>query len=485
MLRWASVILIGLIVVVSVLEFTTDRTPLEQLTAVVTLGGTGRTDEFAGVQPEAVIRMGVASWQMDEFPWEETVRRYEHAHGGKVRVKLSILPEGSLNSMLLYWHSGYTKYDMIVAWADEEIHPFITYNWNTTDPARRSLLVNMAEHLTDQQLQAFVPTLFVGSSMTDPQTGKTNLYELPWMGEVTAINYNKVFFKMAGVDRPPTTWEEVEEACEKLKGLQYKDKRGTMHTVAPLAMVFAQSGFFTQNHYIPMLAAFKKGRGVTDAQGHLDVSSPEAAEVFKTLKRWYEAGYITEKCKVQDSVEQELRVFGAAMYPHWQSRGLWAVADHGEEIIGIAPTPGVKQAGSLVCTYGCIVPKCSPVVEQAVEFAYEAFCTDTHGFQTAVANGFIDPTTGKPKGGKKMPAITAMYDRKDLPAGIRDLRPGLEKGYFYPDPTNYNQCADIVVVWFQRYLFGDKNPSTGKPFTAEEALTQAQHEIATEVYTEK
>ena len=72
---------------------------------------------------------------MDEFPWEESIARYEQAHGGKVKVRLSVLPEDTMNSMLLFWaKSSYTEYDVIVAWADEEIHPFINYNWNSPDP---------------------------------------------------------------------------------------------------------------------------------------------------------------------------------------------------------------------------------------------------------------------------------------------------------------------------------------------------------------
>jgi multiple sugar transport system substrate-binding protein len=411
---------------------------------------------------------------MDEFPWEETIAQYERAHGGKVKVRLTVLPEGTMNSMLLFWaKSAYTEYDVIVAWADEEIHPFIDYNWNTDDPARRSLIINVRDHLSPQQLDSFMPALLGGCSRKDPATGKVNSYELPWMGEVLALNYNKVFFRQRGIDQPPQTWDQVEEVCKRLGGLEHKGVK-----VAPLAMNFAQTVFFAQNCYVPLLAAYKKGKGITDAAGRLDVSSPEAVEVFQTLKRWHQAGYISPNCMVNESVEQDLRVMRTAMYPHWQSRGLWAVKDHGPEVIGIAPTPGAAQAGSLVCTYGCIIPKCSPVIRQAVDFCYEAFCTDTYGFQTAVANGFTDKVTAKIKGGGKMPATREMYQRKDLLPGIVELEPALRQGYAYPDPVNWGQVAEILVVEFQKYLVG-QTPS------AEEALAAARRRIADEVYAEK
>jgi hypothetical protein len=244
-------------------------------------------------------------------------------------------------------------------------------------------------------------------------------------------------------------------------------------------MVFAQGGFFAQNCYLPLLAAYKRGRGVTDEQGRPDVASPEAVEVFETLKRWHQAGYISPNCMVAESIEQDLRVLRAAMYPHWQSRGLWAVKDHGEEVIGIAPTPGARAAGSLVCTYGCIIPKCSPVIRQAVDFCHEALCTDTYGFQTAVSKGWSDPhRPGVLKGGGKMPVTRERYGRTDLPPGILDLGKSLDKGYSYPDPVNWSHCAEILAVEFQKFL-------SGATPTAEEALATARRRIAEEVYAER
>ncbi len=472
MLRWFCLGAVVLIVLVSAAELAWDLTPLEQLRTVL---GQGRGCGQGGEAAATVIRLGIASWQMDEFPWEETLRRYEQAHGGKVKILYSVLPEGSLNSVLLLWAlQGRTKYDVVVAWADEEIHPFIDYNWNTPDPARRGLIINARDYLTPEQLASFVPAFFGGCSRKDPQSGQVNLYELPWMGEVLALNYNKLFFKERGIERPPQTWDEVEAVCQKLKGLSHKGA-----AVAPLAMVFAQGGFFAQNCYLPLLAAYKGGRGVTCERGRPDVSSPEAVRVFETLKRWHQAGYVSPNCMVAESIEQDLRVLRAAMYPHWQSRGLWAVKDHGEGAIGIAPTPGAKAAGSLVCTYGCIIPKCSPVIRQAVDFCYEAFCTDTYGFQTAVSKGWSDPhRPGDLKGGGKMPVTREMYRRADLPAGILELGQSLEKGYSYPDPANWSQCAEILAVEFQKYL-------SGTTPTAEEALGSVGRRLAAEVYAER
>ena len=74
---------------------------------------------------------------MAEFPWEETVRKYEKAKGGRVRFTIDTIPEGALNNLLLLWRYDETQYDVVVAFADEEIHPFIDYNWKSPDASRR------------------------------------------------------------------------------------------------------------------------------------------------------------------------------------------------------------------------------------------------------------------------------------------------------------------------------------------------------------
>ena len=464
MLKWISAILLALIVTAGVLEYTTGRSPLEQ---VLALAGWARgADSEIG---KTVIRLGISGWQMDEFPWDATIRRYEAAHPA-VRIRASVLPEDTIKSMLLSWARGQTSFDVILIWADEEIQSFIDYR--TRDDEGHSLLINVRRYLSKEQIDSFMPALMAGSSRTEPN-GQIRTYELPWMGEVLALNYNRQYFAQRGIAAPPKTWEEVEQVCRKLKGLKHGDK-----DVSPLALDFSQSFFFGQNTYIPMLAAFKEGRGIKDARGRLDVSSPEAVKVFETLKRWYKAGYITLNAMNNESVEQELRALRTAMYPHWQSRGLMAVKELGPGVIGLAPSPGSEQAGSLVSTYGCIIPKCSPVVRPAVDFCYETFSTDTYGYQTAEANGwtFTDSKGNQVrKGGGKMPATKALYERADLMPGIAEMVPALKKGYSYADPLRWSQVAEILVVEFQKYL-------TGEHDTAQAALAKVQQRMDQEVY---
>jgi ABC-type glycerol-3-phosphate transport system substrate-binding protein len=463
MIRWTCIILALAIVAFSAIELIGHRTPLQVFSGRE--AGTGK-----GV---TVIRLGIASWQVPEFPWAETIRRFEEAHGGRIRILYSTLPEDALNSMLLSWHFGRTEYDVIMAWADEEVFPFIDYNWKSPDAKARSLIIDVREYLSPEQLDAFVPAMFDGCSRMDPRNpAQRRSYELPWMGEVLALNYNREFFRRAGV-KVPETWEDVEAACAKLKGLKNKKVE-----VAPLALNFAQRGFFAQNCYIPMLAAFKEGRGITDERGRLDVSSPECVRVFETLKRWYDAGYVSAHAFVSDDVEKDLKQGRAAIYPHWQSRGLWAVEKLGADNIGIAPTPGVKKAGSLIATYGCIIPKCSPVVRETVKACYEMFCTDKYGFQSGVSKGFPDPVTGVVSRGGKMPVLTSMYADPDMPEGIVALAPALQKGYPHPDPLNWALVSKIVVVEFQRYL-------DGTTATAEEALAKVRRRFDSEVYIER
>ena len=466
MLRWICLILLVVVVAVSVVEYVWRVTPLEML-----MGKFGTDTDGDDV---LVIRIGVAAWETREFPWRETIRRYEETQEGKVRFDVKILPEENKNAILLSWANGMTDYDVVVAFADEEIHPFINYNRSHPDPDMRSLLVDVKKYLTPEQVESIARVYYHDSSRhyPDEPDNVVHYYEIPWMGEVMALNYNKTFFKDVGIARPPETWTEVEQACEKLKGMKHKGLE-----VAPLGMYWAQRfGWFIPNCYLGMLAEARGGKGVTDARGRLLIEGPEAVAVLERLKGWYEKGYITDLSFNSSALEQALRVQRTAMYCHWQSRGLWAVADLGADVIGIAPTPGMKGSGALISTYGCIFPRCSPVVREAVPICFEVFCTDRYGFQSGVSKGFM--REGKKVGGGKMPTPKTMYDEPDLPPGIAELGAALDKGYGIPDPSNLAQTNDIFVVEFQRYI-------RGKTKTAEEVLEIVRRRYAEEVYGEE
>jgi len=466
MLRWVCLILVVVFVAVSVVEYVWHVTPIQLVTG--DFGGTGDAEDVL------VIRLGVAAWETREFPWQETIRRYEEEQKGKVRFDIKILPEENKNAILLSWANGMTDYDVVVAFADEEIHPFINYNRTHPDPDRRSLLVDVKKYLTTEQVESIARGYYHDSSRHYPDEPEDSVhyYEIPWMGEVMALNYNRTFFRQVGITKAPQTWAEVEAACAKLKGMTYKDL-----PVAPLGMYWAQRfAWFIPNCYLGMLAEARGAKGVADEKGRLIISGPEAVGVLETLKRWYQNGYITDLSFSSSALEQALRVQRTAMYCHWQSRGLWAVADLGADVIGIAPTPGMKNSGALISTYGCIFPKCSPVVERAVPICFEVFCTDKYGFQSGVSKGFI--RDGKKVGGGKMPTPKAMYDEPDLPPGIAELGSALDKGYGIPDAANLAQCNDIFVVEFQKYI-------RGKTKTAEEVLETVRRRFAEEVYGEE
>ena len=464
MLRWSCIIAVIVIAVLCAIELLYEVSPLELIT--------GESESS-----ENVIRIGVAAWQMLEFPWEEAIRRYEEEIPDGLRFSISILLEDSFNTLLLSWRRGYTDYDCVVAFADEEIHPFIRYNEDAADPKDRSLLLNVRDYLSAEQIDQIVPACWPGNSKLAYPDKPDSLmsYEIPWMGEVMCLNYNRKFFSKVGLDpdKPPTTWDEVEAACRKLKGLKNKNKDGEEFDVAPLGMYFAQrQKWFIQNCYLGLLAE-KLGR-VLDDEGRVELNGPEPAEVLRTLKRWYKEGYITDISFSGQAIEQALVVERTAMYCHWQSRGLWAVAELGEDIIGIAPTPGAKRAGSLMSTYGCIFPNSLKNKKKIVQACYEVFCTDKYGFQSGVSKGFI--RKGKKVGGGKMPAAKSIYDDPELPAGIANLRSGLDSGYAMPDPANMRQCTGIFVVEFQKYV--RETPKR----TAEETLEIVRKRFVEEVY---
>ena len=330
---------------------------------------------------------------------------------------------------------------------------------------------HLAPELSAGLLDEFLPGYLENCRLVDPRIGEERLYGLPFMGEIHALNYRKDMLAEQGIaeSQLPDTWEDFERLARRLRDPEQKQ----------YGMTFDLStNFFTQNDYVPMLRAL--AGDVEDEQGRLDVSSPEAAETFRILKRWYEEGLMPAGALTPYQAADDFRAKIAVLFPNWQSRGFWAIKgmEDGEKHIGIGPCPESNKVGSLLAHYVGVIPRASPVPREAARVLVEAICFD---LQPGVA-----------KAGK-MSTIKYIYDRQDpdsrpnpappaieelrklvepsyrVPGWMLSLRPTVDLGYCVPDPITWNRVRDIVGIEFQKYLSED--------ITAEEALARAKRQI--------
>ncbi|MFQ6047856.1 MAG: ABC transporter substrate-binding protein [Phycisphaerae bacterium] len=451
MLRWIS--LAGLVLVGAGIG-------LELLTV-----RTGRT-----LTGKPVVRVACAAWQKGELPFEAFIEAYRRVHPD-LQVELKVLPEGSNNKLSMLWQRGQTPYDVIIAYADEEIHSFI----------RQGLLADVGQLLTAGRLAPFLPASLAGSTTVGPD-GKRHHYMIPFTVEVMVLNARLDLLRQRGLTRPPKTWQQLRQMAARCKGFRQAGRR-----IWPIACDFSQSLFFGQNVYIPLLAAFTGGH-IADSRGRLLIAGPQAERAFDEAKRWYLDGLVSESVKVRGQSDKDFMAGLAVFYPHWQSRGCFAMRDLPDAEIAIWPVPGAEQAGSLVSCYGALIPKPSPVKRQAARFAYQCL---SQWIQPAVAlSGKMPPVaTVYERGfepdppwlqklrravGADRPAwlqtVEQLYRQAELPRWMLDLRPALKKGYSFPDQLMWPKVNRELAIEFQRYL-------DGRYTTAAEALAALQKSV--------
>ena len=216
------------------------------------------------------VRVLVASWQYSEFQdpdkdLERAIEAFEERHPN-IDIDLRTMPEGNEITLMLPWRANTTPFDLLL----------LVHSMSIVQNVEGGFLESLEEHLAPELeaglLDEFLPGYLENCRLEDPRTGEEHLYGLPFMGEINALNYRKDVLEERGLseDDLPNTWEEFEQICRELR-----DPAAQQY-----GMTFDLSmNFFTQNAYVPLLRTI--AGTIEDANGRLDVSSPEAVATSK------------------------------------------------------------------------------------------------------------------------------------------------------------------------------------------------------------
>jgi len=410
------------------------------------------------------VRVMVDSWQYSEFmtpdkDLERAVRAFEGRHPD-IKIDLRIMPEAEGITLMLPWRANTTPFDLLLTTNNQTISPYIEGGF------LRPLDDILKPELDAGLLKEFLPGYLQYCKGTDPRIGEEKLYGLPWLGEIMALNYRKDMLAECGLSEKdvPATYEELEKLARRLRNPAKKQYGFTLDL---------STSFFTQNAYVPLLRQYRGT--VLDEKGRLDVSSPEAIKAFETLKRWYQEGLMPRGALTPYQSADDFRAKIAVFFPNWQSRGFWAMREmkDGKKAIGIGPVPGGK--GALLAHYIGVIPKASPVPNEAARVLLEAFCFDLQNGvgkagKMVVINYPYDRQEGR--GRPAAPAIQhlrSLVPPYEVPAWMLALRPTVDKGYCIPDPLTWSRVADIVGIQYQKYINED--------IPAKEALTRAKRQM--------
>lgn len=235
--------------------------------------------------------------------------------------------------------------------------------------------------LTSEQIDDFIK----GYYDEGKQFGDDKMYTLPLSKSTEVLYYNKTFFDANNLT-PPTTWEEMETLCEKIKQID-KD-------CIPL-------GYDSEsNWFITMCEQY--GTPYTSATGeHFLFDTEENRAFVQKFREWYQKGYVTTQ-DISGGYTSELFKAGADATRSYMSIGSSAGATHqrpdkvnGEYPfdVAIATIPQVNSENPKVISQGpslCIFNK-SNAQEVVASWLFVKYLATTVEFQAefSMASGYV------------------------------------------------------------------------------------------------
>ena len=237
--------------------------------------------------------------------------------------------------------------------------------------------------LTQDQINDFIE----GYYNEGKQFGDGKMYTLPLSKSTEVLYYNKTFFKANNLS-VPTTWEELEALCAKIKKIDPKS----------IPLGYDSEG----NWFITMTEQY--GSDYTSASGDHYLFDNDTNKAFvKEFREWYQNGYVTTQT-LYGGYTSGLFVNDKADKPtSYMSIGSSAGATHQRPAkgtdgkypfeVGIATIPQVDANNAKVISQGpslCIFKDSNPQ-EVVASWLFVKFLTTNVEFQAefSMASGYV------------------------------------------------------------------------------------------------
>ena len=137
--------------------------------------------------------------------------------------------------------------------------------------------------LTAEQKADFIQTYYNEGTVFD--TAGT-MYTMPLSKSTEVIFYNKDFFEANGL-KVPTTWDEMETVCARIKEILKADDNVNNDSDIPL-------GYDSEsNWFITMTEQYGSPYTSNDKNDHFLFNNKTNREFVKEFREWYQAGYVT------------------------------------------------------------------------------------------------------------------------------------------------------------------------------------------------
>ena len=235
--------------------------------------------------------------------------------------------------------------------------------------------------LTQEQQDDFI----TGYYEEGRQFGDGLMYTLPWSKSTEVLYYNKTFFDANGLS-VPTTWDEMEELCAKIKAIDPES----------IPLGYDSEG----NWFITMTEQY--GSPYTSAtEPHYLFNNDTNKAFVKRFREWYQNGYVTTQniygaytsglFTAESGTKSYMSIGSSAGATHQRPT---ANADGSYPFeVGIATIPQVDPSNPKVISQGpsvCIFAKSNPQ-EVIASWLFVKFMTTSVSFQAefSMASGYV------------------------------------------------------------------------------------------------
>lgn len=282
------------------------------------------------------------------------------------------------------------------------------------------------------------------------------LFSVPESSDGAMLYYRTDLLEAAGVDAPPETWAEMEQACEQVLDLPEAEGMscyaGQFEKYEGLTVNFAE-------------AVASAGGAIVDEDGAVTVDSPEARAGLDFLVGAFEDGLIPREA-ITYQEEQGRQAFQdgeLVFHRQWPYQYSLANADDGSsEVAGgfaVAPLPGLEGPGSS-------------------SLGGHNLAISTHAENKATALDFVEYFTSEEKQLRALreaslaPAYEHLYDDPELIEEypyLPVLKESVLSGVPRPRVVRYGDTTSAVQDAAYAALNGDK--------TTEQALSDLQSDL--------
>ena len=217
------------------------------------------------------------------------------------------------------------------------------------------------------------------------QFGDGLMYTLPWSKSTEVLYYNKSFFDANGIT-VPTTWDEMEEVCKKIKEIDPE--------CIPL-------GYDSEGNWFITMTEQLNSPYTSATEPHYLFDNEVNRDFVKRFRSWYQKGYLTTQTLygaytsglfVAESGTRSYMSIGSSAGATHQRPTKDANGNYPFEV-GIATIPQANAASPKVISQGpsvCIFNKSNPQ-EVVASWLFVKFMTTSVDFQAefSMTSGYV------------------------------------------------------------------------------------------------